>query len=241
MLHCTMASSGAWQGVAGHLGAGLTMTGLDLRGHGKSEDWDGVTDYHSICTKDAEGFLTRPMHLIGHSLGATLALRLALERPEMVRSLTMIEPVFAAVVKGTDVYAEYMTKFQPFKDAVERGSYEAAAKAFSQEWGTGSDWATLPAQTRAHVTTRIGFIPAVEPAVSEDNAGMAAEGRLEAVGCPVLLIEGRNSPDIIAAINAALAARLPDVLRVTIDGASHMAPITHSAPVAKAIADFLKL
>lgn len=217
------------------------MTGLDLRGHGQSADWDGNEDYHSICTKDVGSFLTRPMHLIGHSLGATLALRLALERPDMVRSLTMIEPVFSAVAKGTDAYAAYSANFQPFIDALQRGAYADAAEVFSQDWGTGADWATLPAATQDYLTARIGLIAAVEPAVYEDNAGMATEGRLESVGCPVLLMEGRESPSIIAAINAALAARLPDVLRVTIEGASHMAPITHSAPVAAAIAGFLKL
>ena len=58
MLHCSLASSDAWRGVARHLGDGLTMTGFDFRGHGKSADWDGAGDYPSICTADAGGFLT---------------------------------------------------------------------------------------------------------------------------------------------------------------------------------------
>ena len=241
LLHCSLASSDAWRGVAGHLADGLTMTGFDFRGHGKSADWDGAGDYHSICTADAGGFLKRPMHLIGHSFGATVALRLALERPDMVRSLTLIEPVFFAVAKDTAAYADHTEEFLPFVDAMERGEDGAAAQVFTDVWGTGADWAKLPAEMRAYVTKRIGLIPATVPTLYDDSAGMTGDGRLEGMSCPVLLVEGTQSPSIIAAINGALAARLPDVQRVKVEGASHMVPITHSAQVAEVISRFLSL
>ncbi len=241
LLHCSLASSDAWRGLAGHLGDGLTMTGFDFRGHGKSEDWVGSADYHCICTKDAAVFLERPMHLIGHSFGATVALRLALERPDMVRSLTMIEPVFFAVVKDSEAYAEHIAGFQPFVDAMQDEAFETAARLFTEMWGTEAGWAMLPEAMRNYATARIGLIPLTESTLFEDSAGMATEGRLEAVSFPVLLIEGSKSPSIVAAINAALAARLPVVSQVKIKGASHMVPITHSAQVAEAISGFLKL
>ena len=50
MLHCSLASSEAWSGVAKRLTEQLTMTAVDLPGHGKSPDWDGTGDYHQICT-----------------------------------------------------------------------------------------------------------------------------------------------------------------------------------------------
>ncbi len=214
------------------------MTGFDFRGHGKSVGWDGVGDYHAICTADAGGFLTRPMHLIGHSFGATVALRLALERPDMVRSLTLI--VFA-VARDTAAYADHTQEFQPFVDAMEGGAHAVAAQAFTDVWGTGADWAMMSSAMRAYVTKRIGLIPATVPTLYDDNAGMATAGRLEGMACPVLLVEGTQSPTIVAAINGALAVRLPDVQRVKVEGASHMVPITHSAQVAVAISGFLSL
>ncbi len=217
------------------------MTGFDFQSHGKSVDWDGAGDYHTICTTDAGGFLTHPMHLIGHSFGATVALRLALERPEMVRSLILIEPVFFAVAKGSDAYADHMAEFQPFVDAMQRGAHEAAAQAFTDVWGTGADWAMMPAAIRAYITERIGLIPATVSTLYDDSAGMATDGRLERLGCPVLLIEGTQSPSIVAATNGALVARMPDVQRVKVEGASHMVPITHSAQVAAVISGFLNL
>ncbi|WP_456391114.1 alpha/beta fold hydrolase [Profundibacter sp.] len=239
LLHCSLASSDAWRGMAGHLGDNLTMTGLDFQSHGKSADWDGTGDYHAVCTKDAGDLLTRPMHLIGHSFGATVALRLAQERPEMVRSLTLIEPVFFAIAKSTNAYAEHMADFQPFVDAMQRGRHEDAARLFTEVWGTGADWDTLPVVMRDYMSKRIGLIPITAPTLYEDNAGMAVEGRLESVACPVLLAEGVQSPSIVAAINDALAARLPDVTRLRVEGASHMLPITHAGEVAGAIRGFL--
>jgi len=241
LLHCSLASSDAWRGVAGHLAHDLTMTGFDFPGHGQSADWDGVGDYHVLCRDVAASFLTRPMHLIGHSFGATVALRLALERPEMVRSLTLIEPVFFAVAKGTTAYADHMQEFQPFVDAMERGRHEVAAQVFTDVWGTGADWAGLSATMRAYVTERINLIPATVPTLYDDNAGMASDGRLEGVTCPALLIEGTESPSIVAAINDALLARMPAVQRVKVEAASHMVPVTHNWQVAAAISGFLSL
>lgn len=241
LLHCSLASSDVWRGMAGHLEDGLTMTGFDFQSHGKSVDWNGAGDYHAICTADAGGFLTRPIHLIGHSFGATVALRLALERPDMVRSLILIEPVFFAMAKDTVAYVTHTQEFQPFVDAMERGAHGAAAQAFTDVWGTGADWAMMPAAMQAYITERIGLIPATVPTLYDDSVGMATDGRLEGLGCPVLLVEGVQSPIIIAAINDALAARLPDVQRVKIEGASHMVLITHSAQVAAAISEFLNL
>jgi lipase len=40
----------------------------------------------------------QPVDVIGHSFGGTVALRLAVERPDLVRSLVLIEPVFVAAL-----------------------------------------------------------------------------------------------------------------------------------------------
>jgi pimeloyl-ACP methyl ester carboxylesterase len=41
------------------------------------------------------------------------------------------------------------------------------------------------------------------------------------------------------AINSSIERRLPNVARAVIDGAGHMAPITHPEPVAAAIRELL--
>ena len=92
LIHCSLGHSGSWAPLAELLGDTLDMVAFDLPGHGQSGDWcpsDG--EIQGLATDMAAGLLTEPADIIGHSFGATVALRLALERPELVRSLTLIE------------------------------------------------------------------------------------------------------------------------------------------------------
>ncbi|WP_366142075.1 alpha/beta hydrolase [uncultured Roseobacter sp.] len=58
---------------------------------------------------------------------------------------------------------------------------------------------------------------------------------------PCLLIEGDQTADIIDAVNASLARRLPNARRAIIAGAGHMSPITHPGAVAQEIAALLEV
>lgn len=66
----------------------------DLRGHGRSErattGYDVATlaaDLGALC----DGFSTEPLTLVGHSYGALVALRYALDRPGRVARLVLVE------------------------------------------------------------------------------------------------------------------------------------------------------
>ena len=101
-IHCTLAHSGAWRGVGEALEDEISLLCFDLPSHGKSGDWDGKGNLHDVATDMARSLLTEPMDVIGHSFGATIGLRLAIESPELVRSLTMIEPVYFAAALVDD-------------------------------------------------------------------------------------------------------------------------------------------
>ena len=87
-----------------------------------------------------------------------------------------------------------------------------------------------------YIIARIGLIVAADPALEGDTAGLLGHGRLEALGVPVLLIEGQRSPPVIGVIQSELARRLPQARRVVIEGAAHMVPVTHAMQVAALIA-----
>ena len=133
LLHCSLAHSGAWAGLAGALGSDLQMTAFDLPGHGRSSDWDGVAEYQHLSTQIAASFITEPVDLIGHSFGATVALRLAVEQPQKLRSLTLIEPVFFAVA-ARDAPAAFTT-VQPHIDAVKHALAQGDCLAAARDFG----------------------------------------------------------------------------------------------------------
>lgn len=81
-----------WAPVVPALAERCTVVRWDLRGHGRSEAPDDPAAYsRDLGVADLERIVgDEPAHLVGHSLGGQLSLTLALRRPELVRTLTMV-------------------------------------------------------------------------------------------------------------------------------------------------------
>lgn len=224
-LHCSMGSSGYWGPVAERLGDLVALTAVDAPGHGASPDWQpGDVDFHSAFTRAVAARIDRPLDLIGHSLGATVALRIAVGAPHAIRSLTLVEPVLFAAAGSTDPL------FAVMEDLLAQGRDEDATRAFLGGWGS-SDFDALPAAIRARMVRQIRLVHQTNDILVHDRAGILREDGLEGIDAPVMLIRGAESPPVIAAITDALAARLPDVARAVVPEAGHMLPLTHPQAV----------
>lgn len=240
-LHCSLAHSGAWAGLAAGL-SGVTVTAPDLPGHGNAPDWDGRQDLHRLATDQAAATVDAlagagGVDLIGHSFGATVALRLALQTPHRFRSLTLIEPVLFAAVHagGWPGWPGFLAEGQAMRALLASGDRDAATRRFLAEWGDGAPFDTLPDRLRRYMTDRIHLIPAQDDALIADAAGILAPERLEDARLPVLLIDGSKSPPVMAAIMDELARRLPAAHCATVPGAGHMVPISHAGQVAQEV------
>ena len=130
-LHCSLAQGGVWAGVANGLPR-VTLLAPDLPGHGRSPDRDPASDYHSQTTRAVLALIGSPRDVIGHSFGATVALRIALERPDLVRTLTLIEPVLFAAARaaGAPAFAMFQAENAVFAAYCHAGNMRAAAAAF---------------------------------------------------------------------------------------------------------------
>lgn len=243
MIHCSLSHSGGWAPLAAELDQDLHMTAFDIPGHGRSADWDNHADIQAVTTNMAADFPTGPVDVIGHSFGGTVALRLAIEHPHLVRSLTLIEPVFFAIAFADTpgLRAQYDAVHQPQFEAVQRGDFTAATKAFNALWGDADmPWDSLPQQMRDNMVKRYGAIITASPAVDDDSGRMLASGALERITAPALLLEGAKSPEILDLVNTGLLNRLPNARRVVLPDCGHMLPLTHPAEVAAHIRAFLK-
>ncbi|WP_281968537.1 alpha/beta fold hydrolase [Roseovarius nanhaiticus] len=242
MIHCSLAETAIWGGMARELSGAATMIAFDQPGHGRSADWDGRGELSAICTDIAADFAERdaPMDVIGHSFGGVIALRLAMTRPDLVRSLVMIEPVFfaAALRDGAATGVEQVEEMAAFEAAMQTGDLDAAARGFISAWGGGRPWDSFAPEAQARIRAQMPVIASTRPALYDDAGGLLAPGALEALQTPVLLLEGSEAPDIIPAINGALAARLPNARRGVIGGAGHMSVATHSAQVGAEVLRF---
>ena len=231
-LHCSLAHSGTWKAMYDHLAEPLTMTAFDLPGHGKSADWDGVEDYTGLCARVASGFIDEPVDLIGHSGGAVAALQLALDMPEAVRTLTLIEPVLFAAARGFAEWDGFAASMAPYRAALAAGQRMLAAERFTEIWGTGTPWEGIEERSRQYMADRIHLIEAGMPALAGDNFGILDAGRLESLDLAVMIIIGTDCPPVIPRIAEEIAARLPDVGLAEVPGAGHLLPVTHPAQVA---------
>lgn len=240
LLHCSLAHSGAWSGVMAALQDRLGMLAVDLPGHGKTA-FDPSLEVQAQAVETAVALLERntaPAHLVGHSFGATVALRVALERPDLVASLSLYEPVYFSLLNGEEALAEAEAS-RPFADAAQAGDWPRAAEAFLHRWGGGQVFASLPKEAQAFILAVLPFLVAPDNPIIDPSAGTRILAGLPDLKVATLLMEGGQSPQVVSAINDVLAAHLSDTRRQVFPAAAHMGPITHAHEVADAIRAFL--
>lgn len=99
LIHGNTSSSVWWEPTLARLGDDYHLIAPDLRGRGDTEgpsaDWTV-----EMLARDVRGLLDHlgigAAHLVGHSLGANVALQMALDRPAAVKSLTLLNPGWVA-------------------------------------------------------------------------------------------------------------------------------------------------
>ena len=241
-LHCTMAFGGAWGGLAKVIGDQVTLICPDMPSHGRSPDWDETSDFSDTTYAASLAAMDdTPMDIIGHSFGAAVALRIATTHPEKVRSLTLFEPVFFGLAgrDAPDTLVAHDAQAQPFNMAIASGDRSAAARAFNAMWSGGPKWDTLSDRSRAAMTRAIHVVPDTIGFLYDDNRNVLCDETLAAVQTPTIAMRGEHALPAIAAVTAGLTRRLGNATEVVIDGAGHMAPISHPAAVGAAISTLL--
>ena len=125
ILHGLLGSSRNWQSAGVALAAsGHRVIGLDLRNHGSSP-WDDDCTYASMA-EDVRAYLLaeklEAVHLVGHSMGGKVAMRLALSYPKLVSRLTVVDIAPCAYtdrvrVEFTAMNSIDLTKIKSRRDA----------------------------------------------------------------------------------------------------------------------------
>lgn len=93
LLHGGAVDSRFFEHNIGPLAERFRVIAIDLWGHGRTPDRDGAFSLESFAI-DAVELIERvaggPAHVLGHSIGAEVALAVALRRPDLVRRLLNI-------------------------------------------------------------------------------------------------------------------------------------------------------
>jgi pimeloyl-ACP methyl ester carboxylesterase len=243
-LHASGGSGAQWNGLAVRMGPRFRVLTPDLHGHGAAPSFDGpeegivAADTLRVASlaADAGG----AVHLVGHSYGGAVALRVALRHPELVASLAVYEPVAMRLLLDFDRRSRSAAEVAEIALAIARdlngGAMERAARRFVDFWSGDGAWSRLAPDRRAAFARRMPTIRAHFASLMSDAATLADYGRIAA---PVLYLTGRKTRPSTRRIGELLRRALPHVDAMTFDGMDHLGPVTHAGLVAGVIARFI--
>jgi pimeloyl-ACP methyl ester carboxylesterase len=245
LLHCSGSSGGQWRSLAAELGSRFRVITPDLIGYGAAAQWSGQGDFslarEAAAVRTVLGRLGEPVHLVGHSYGGAVALHIARTRPELLRSLTLIEPSAFHVLRNgdaTDAAAlrEITAVAEDARAALAVGDYGGGFGRFVDYWSGPGSWADMPPEKRAL------FAPQLAKVVLDFHALLSEPAEIEDVcniALPTLLIQGGCTKLPSRCVCARLRLALPDASFRVVQGAGHMAPLTHRERVNALIAAHL--
>ncbi|MFL5903153.1 MAG: alpha/beta fold hydrolase [Solirubrobacteraceae bacterium] len=178
-------------------------------------------------------------HIAGHSTGAAVAMQLALDHPEYVHTLVLLEPSLIAVPSLEAFFKQAAPAFAAYASGDLPGALAIFVSAVS-----GLEWPKaralleqrVPGALEQTLTDADTFFGIELPALTDWEFG--AE-QAAAIHQPVLSMLGGETQPVWVEVAAFLRAALPRVDERTIDGAGHLLPIQRPEPVARAMSEFL--
>ncbi len=243
-LHGSASSSGQWEALMEKISNSYHVIAPDLYGYGKSPVWNGGAE---MSLEDEAALLeplmklhTEPLHLIGHSFGAALALKAAVKYPGRVRSVTVYEPVLFKLLFD-DVNSGAAEEIRQIRDIVysnlnDRQPHEAA-RIFVDYWNGAGTWEKFDPRRHSIIAGSMRSVLMNFDSLFSDGTGLDNFGKLN---IPVLYLHGLETPDSTRRITELLTAVLPHLEFCVLPGMGHMGPLTHAESVNEIIHGFLK-
>jgi pimeloyl-ACP methyl ester carboxylesterase len=225
-VHGWQADHTVWDDVISALRPGVQSVAVDLRGSGSSNGARGPHNLERFAADlrelvDALG--TAPVVIVAHSMGATVALRLALDAPETVSGLILVAPVPASGAGFSPKGADYLR--------ATAGDPVAARKWLSAMFAGERDATVLDRVCGAAAKTPRDA--ALEGFESWANADFAEATRTISAPAVVIAPE-RDNPDVY---QRKVAALLPNARFVLLPDSGHYAILERPAEIAAIIAD----
>ena len=173
-------------------------------------------------------------HIVGHSIGALVALQLAVDDPNLVHSLALLEPPLRMGAVGRESFERIIV---PMLNAYHEGDKQTAVEIFSSAV-FGPDWKqiiekTVPGGVDQAVADFDTFIQE-QPAINkwEFNAKSASN-----INQPVLSVMGRRSPPLAAKSRELLHSWFSQLEELDLD-TTHLLQIQDPRGMAHGLVEF---
>jgi pimeloyl-ACP methyl ester carboxylesterase len=244
LVHGSWGDHYGWAQIVPALAESFRVLTYDRRGHSQSERpmaqgsvRQDVADLAALI----EHLGLAPAHILGNSFGGSIALRLAGERPDLIRSLLVHEPpLFALIVDpaAKQVLESLQERIAVVIDLLEKGESEVGARHFIETiaFGPGA-WAELPAEVRqTFIFNAATFLDEARDseALLLDLAALATFSK------PTLLTQGEQSQPFFPLALDAVAPALSQAQRRTLAGVGHVPQATHPEKYLEMVMSFIR-
>ena len=188
------------------------------------------------CARLLTALAVERAHVVGVSYSAAVALQVAVDHPDVVHTLTLVEP---PPVHGSGDAAFRAVAADLLDDRHARGAAAAAERFLVSTMGPG--WrgqldGTVPGSSAKVLPDSRTFFDSDVPALLDWPLGATAAGRVQ---CPVLHVAGNEHGALFSGVGDLIRAWLPHAEQVVITGAGHEVALTHPGALAEVLAPFL--
>ena len=232
LIHGSWGERQTWAFVMPGLAESFRVVSYDRRGHGESVGQPDAGTVHDDVADAAaliEALGAAPAYVVANSYGSCIALRLATEHPELVKSMVCHEPPMLGILAGSSEHKalldDQLPKIAEVRRRLEQGDERDAAEYFVENVALGPGaWALIPPPMQdmfvRNARTFLGEL-------RDPDALQIDVEALRTIETPLLLTNGDQSPAMFAPIAETIAAAIPNVRRQTLAGAGHVPQLTH--------------
>ncbi|HEX6018502.1 MAG TPA: alpha/beta fold hydrolase [Burkholderiaceae bacterium] len=244
LVHGSASSHRQWRKLIDRLSPRYRVVAPNLRGAGETTAWHAqrpqtLADAAEVVLGLVEGLgLNRPLRLVGHSFGASVALQAAHVLGERVIRLALYEPMLPGLLKAhgrLQAAAETQALHQQVRQLGGAGRWLALAERFTDYFSGDGAWAALPAARRQMMADLLRpnlheWDSAMTPVRADAFAGASAQG---------LLMRGATTRPALIDMAAVLHRHFGHWRRLEMPDCGHMGPLTHADAVNRHLVDFI--
>ncbi|WP_433189969.1 alpha/beta fold hydrolase [Actinoallomurus sp. CA-150999] len=196
MIHGWGCDGSDWAWLMADLSRDHRCVAIDNRGHGRSAGVPGAYAPRAFAADALEVIdrlgLVRPV-IIGHSLGTLIGSVLAVEHPEVMRALVLVDPVY----HGEDA------RLAAVVDALRRAPHEVAAELYGDFFYSERTPSWIPIWHRRRLLGTdegavLGTIVGLQDGTDGLGRRVVAERYLPRRGVPTLAFYGGDKPAEVA-------------------------------------------
>lgn len=236
LLHGNILDGRMWEPQVEPLSARYRVLRMDVRGYGRSKWHPARYSDHGDVFGLVRSLGLEKAHVVGLSMGGSIALDFALAYPEATRSLIVVP----GGVGGHDLPESFERGFEEFVSAARDGDFERAINLV-MDFPPMRPAGRIP-EVRSTLTSMMNdytWVNLLEEYGDYEELQPSAWERLEEIPCQTLIVCGELDIEEFREEGEILARKIPRAELVTIPGAGHMVNLEAQAEFNAVVLGFL--